>query len=168
MSACEQNIRRFLRRQIGDWAGLNADCGKREVLSAFSFAAGEGVAHYGAKNLEFRFHALPAEGFAEPVFFYFIREQLKLIAAEFWSFYRTECLRVQQQLGEPACRLDFMWQERVIPAAELLYPDRGIAIGLIPDSGLFASVRVFPPCSVGEYQENYWNTKPAREFAHPK
>jgi hypothetical protein len=164
MSDCEENLRRFLLRRIGQWSGLSNNCKKREVLALFAFNEGEGVTHFGTNNVEYQFHALRYEGFVAPAYFYFLRDQLSHITAEFWSFDPQMCADILRQLGEPRCRLEFAWKERMIPDSELLYADRGIAVGVIPETGLFGLVTVFPSCAINLYKENYWNTKLAREF----
>jgi hypothetical protein len=164
MDDCEQHIRQLLRKQIVQWIGLSPNCPKSEVIASFSFNEGEGISRYGTKYIEYQFRVLPFEGFPEGVFFYFLREQLSHISAAFWSFDRQECANILQQLGEPAQRLNFSWGQQTIPDSELIYPANGIAIGLIPASGLIALVKVFAPCTTTIYKERYWNTKHAREF----
>lgn len=164
MNACEENLRQFLSRRIEQWTGLNTNCEKSEVLALFAFNEGEGVAHYGTNNVEYQFRALRYEGFFEQVYFYFSGDQLSHIAAEFWSFDSQVCADILRHLGEPTDRVDFAWKERIIAGSEMLYSDRGLAVGLVPDTNLFGLVTVFPPCSVNVYRENYWNTKLAREF----
>ena len=164
MDASEQNIRRFLSRQIGQWTGLSSNGKKREIISAFSFNPGEGIAHCGTRNVDYEFRALPFEEFLEPVYFYFLRDQLSHIATEFWSFDHQECAQILRSLGSPPRSLNFTWRQQMIVDGELIYPDKGIAIGLIPDTGLIALVTVFSPCTLNVYKENYWNTNDAREF----
>jgi len=164
MNICEQNIRRFLFRHIDQWTGLSANCEKSEIIALYSFNEGEGVTHFGLKNVEYQFRSLSFQGFSEGVFFYFFCEQLSHIAAEYWSYDRHECADILQNIGEPADRLDFVWKTQTIADSELLYPDKGIAIGVIPDTGLIALVTVFPPCTEIVYKEKYWNTKHSREF----
>ncbi|SRR5260221_9694316 len=165
MSICEQNIRQFLFRHIDQWTGLSADCKKSEIIALYPFNEGEGVTHFGVKNVEYQFRSLPFRGFSEAVFFYFVRDLLlSHIATEFWSFDRRECAEILRHIGEPTYRLDFAWKDRTIADGELLYPDKGISIGVIPDTGLIGLVTVFAPCTETVYKEQYWNTKHSREF----
>jgi hypothetical protein len=167
MGICEQNIGQFLFRRIDQWAGLSASCKKSEVTALYSFNDGEGVTHCGLKNVECRFRSLTFKGFFQEIYFYFVRDQLSHMATEFWSFDRQECADILRLLGEPAHRLEFAWKEQTLANSELLYPDKGIALGVIPETSLIASVTVFPPCTKQVYKENYWNTKLSREFPSP-
>jgi hypothetical protein len=164
MNICEQNIGQFLFRHLDQWSGLSANCKESEIIALFCFNEGEGVTHCGLKNVEYRFRSLPFKGFLQDVYFYFARDQLSHIATEFWSFDRRECADILRLLGEPAHRLEFAWKEQTLADSELLYPDKGIAIGVIPETGLIASVKVFCPCTEQVYKESYWNTKHSREF----
>jgi len=164
MNICEQNISQFLFRHIDQWTGLSANCAKSEIIALYSFNEGEGVVHSGVKNVEYQFRSLPFNGFSEQVYFYFFRDLLSHISTEFWSYDRRECADILQQLGEPPHRLNFAWKAQTIADGELLYPDKGIAIGVIPDTGLIASVTVFSPCTENSYKENYWNRQHSREF----
>ena len=163
-SICEQNIRQFLARHIHQWAGLPANCKKSDITAIFPFNDGEGVAYFGTNNVKYQFRALSSERFSEEVFFYFLSIQLSHIATEYWSFDQRECADILRSLGKPMHRLDFFWKQRAIAGGELLYPDKGIAIGVIPETGLIALVTVFCPCTEDVYKESYWNTRHAREF----
>lgn len=164
MTICEQNIKTFLFRHMDQWSGLHADCKKSDVITLFPFIEGEGTTHVGLKNVEYQFRSLQFDGFLESVFFYFFRNRLSHIGTEFWSFDQGECAEIIRHLGAPAHRLEFAWQEQRKADWEWLYPEKGIAIGVIPSTGLIASVTVFPPCTVDAYKDNYWNTKVSREF----
>jgi hypothetical protein len=150
--------------QICEWTGIRPDCTESEITAAFSFNAGEGVAHCGTEHIEYRFRSLPAEGFSEGVFFYFVGHCLSHISADYWSFDRRECSNIFRCLGVPSFRLRFAWKMQNIEGGEMLYPNNGIALGILQETGLIAMVRVFPRCSPETYQEKYWNILRAREF----
>ncbi|HEX7241135.1 MAG TPA: hypothetical protein VF263_12755, partial [Longimicrobiaceae bacterium] len=118
----------------------------------------------GARPVEYAFRVLPHEGFREGVFFHFRDGRLALVACDYWSLDPGESAALLRELGEPPHRLELCWKGEVMAGAERVYPGRGIAVGVIPATGLVARLAVFPPCTLAEYEERYRSTEPAREF----
>lgn len=71
---------------------------------------------------------------------------------------------MKEQLGEPAHRLDFHWKNQKFSASEFVYTGKGISLSIIPETGVIASVQVFPPCAIEIYESRYYNSSPVREF----
>jgi hypothetical protein len=163
-NVCQQNIGVFLGRDIGQWSGLATGCRKEDLSAWLSFNAGEGRAVFGAKHVEYEFRTLTCDGFRENLTFYFRNEELSLIATEFWSFDSEESARLLQQLGDPTHRLDFFWRDEKIENGEWVYVDRGITLGVIPTTQLIAKVMVYPPGTLTDYKESYYDTTLVREL----
>ena len=164
MDACQQNISEFLGRDIGQWSGLATGCRKEDLAGWLPFSEGAGKAFFGTKNVDYAFRALIHEGFIGPVMFYFHDDELSFMATEFWSLDEKECASLLQQLGEPGDRLDFFWRDEKIESGEWIHVGRGITLGVIPATRLIAKVTIYPPCTLKDYEEKYYNTKLIREF----
>lgn len=168
MSACREQIDRFLNRALGEWTGLDAGCTTSDVVTALPVEEGEGLAHAGERNVAYTFRALCHPGFGNPVFFYFDGDALSAIATDYWSFNREECAALLAQLGDPPHRLVLHWRDDTIADGERVYPERGLTIGVVPATGLIVSVMVYPSCTLEAYLERYYRTAPAREFRPPR
>ncbi len=60
-----------------------------------------------------------------------------------------------------------VWNDRLIPDGDRVWPGWGIALGVIPETGIVASVAVFAPCTLAEYEGRYRVTKATREMRRP-
>jgi hypothetical protein len=163
-STCREQIEQFLQRNLWHWTGLDAGCRKSDVTTWLPFQEGEGVVRLGTRKVEYTFRALQHRGFTEGVFFYFDRDTLSAIATEYWSFDRDTCAALLEQQGEPPHRLDFYWRDQKVDNGESVYPERGITVGVVPESGVIAKVMVYPSCSLETYRERYYETELAREL----
>lgn len=163
IGGCRKNIEMFLGRQIGRWSGLKAGCPENDITAWLHFNDGAGTALYGTLEVEYSFRALFHPGFQEGIDFYFADRQLRFIATEYWSFDQQQCENLLRELGEPPNRLPLYWRDDVIEAGEWVYPEKGVALGVIPATGLIARLVVYPPCPLKRYQERYYNTRLSRE-----
>jgi hypothetical protein len=161
---CRKNIQQFLDRNLKQWNGLISGCQESTLQTWLPFNPGEGRTHLGAELVTYRFRLLSSPGFGAGVRFYFDQNLLALMGTEYWSFDRQECVKLVQQLGEPAYRLDLYWRNLQVEAGEFVYPDRGVSLGIIPDTQLIVSVAVYPPCTLNDYKAKYYNNTPVREF----
>lgn len=164
MDLCQKTIRQFLDRDLEHWAGLAEGCEESQLESWLEFRPGEGITHRGTEVVAYRFRSLAQPGFGEGVFFYFEKDRLSFIATESWPLNADENVELRRRLGEPAHRLDFCWSNMVFDDAELVYADRGLSIGIIPETQAIAMVMVFPPCTLDVYLAKYRDTTPPREF----
>ncbi|HEV7745423.1 MAG TPA: hypothetical protein VGO56_10545 [Pyrinomonadaceae bacterium] len=164
MDACQKNIQQFLDRQLEQWSGLVSGCQESNLQSWLAFKPGEGRTYLGTERVTYSFRSLSQPRFENGVFFYFQEDLLSFIATDHWSFDRQECVDLRQSLGEPAHRLDFYWRNLKIESGEFVYADKGISLGIVPDTELIVSVVVFPPCTLHDYKSKYYNITLAREF----
>jgi tetrahydromethanopterin S-methyltransferase subunit F len=164
MEECKARIDEFLGRDLSRWKGLPTGCLERDVTSWLSFLDGSGVARRGADSIEYTFRVLPHPAFLSGVSFYFDRGVLQLIETEYWSMDRGVCAATIAQVREPEQLLDLAWRDEIIPSGLRASPGKGIAIGVIPATGLIVTVTVFPPCSIQEFEARYHDTSLAREF----
>ena len=164
MDVCEKTIRQFLDRDLEHWAGLAEGCEESQLESWLEFRPGEGIAHRGTEFVTYRFRSLPQPGFGEGVFFYLAEDRLRFIATESWPLAADESAELRRRLGEPAHRLDLHWSNMIFDDAELVYTDRGLSLGVIPETQAIATVMVFPPCTLDVYLSKYRHTSPTREF----
>jgi hypothetical protein len=153
----------YLTREPRRWTGF-APLAKQRVIACYPFADGEGAASIGEKPVGYRFHALPRPGFTSPFFFYFEDERLAFIATDFWSLDRAECDSVLSELGPPPHRLNAHFLHSEIPDGERVFPDRGLALCVVPETGLIVRWTAFEPCTLADYRERYRRVEPTREF----
>jgi len=164
MDECRKNIQTFLERKLDQWSGLNADCHESTLHTWLPFNQGAGSAHLGADYVTYTFRAAIYAGFERSVFFYFQKGLLRMIATEYWSFDREECVQIKERLGTPEHQLDFSWRNLKFENGEYVYHNRGLALGVVPDTQLIVSVVVYPPCTLEVYQAKYHNIASTREF----
>jgi hypothetical protein len=164
MDTCQKTIQQFLDRDLEHWAGLAEGCEESQLENWLEFRPGEGITHRGAEFVTYRFRSLAQPGRGEGVFFYFEKDRLSFIATDDWPLDRDESVELRRRLGEPANRLDLHWSNMILDDAELVYSDRGLSLGVIPETELFAMVMVFPPCTLDIYLAKYRHITPAREF----
>jgi hypothetical protein len=164
VEGCKRDIGLFLERQIGRWSGLKAGCPEKDMTAWLPFNEGAGSASYGTLQIQYSFRVLDHRGFNEGIAFHFVDHQLQFIATEYWSFDQQDSANLLRELVEPPDRLPLYWRDDVIEAGEWVYPPRGIALGVIPATGLIARLVVYPPCSLMLYRQRYYNTKLAREL----
>ena len=163
MSDCLERIDRFLRRDLGRWTGLDTACTAADVAQ-LPFAEGQGVARLGTSNVEYLFRVLRHAGLDEGVTFYFDGDALRVIETEYWSLDAVRCGALLKELGEPSQRVDLQWRDRRIDGAELVFADRGLAIGVLPETGVIVRVAGFAPCPLETYRDRYYHAALAREF----
>ena len=164
MEACRAGIESLLRRDLAGWAGLPAGCGEAGVEAWLRLTPGEGVVQLGSERVEYRFRVAPAAGFTEPVRLHFLSSELRLLRTGLWPASRAECERLLGALGEAPDRFDLAFGGRVIPGAEWVYAGQGLALGVLADTGLIASVSAFAPCGADTYLRLFHSAEPVREF----
>jgi hypothetical protein len=162
--ACKDRLEQFLRRNLAGWQGLPADCAELDIAQWLPLRPGEGITHLGSETIEYRFRVAEAPGFTAPPRLHFRDGVLFLVRTGLWSTDRTECTRLLRDLGEPPDRLDLVFGTGLIANGEWVYAASGLSLGVIPDTGLIASVNAFVPCSVDVYRRRFHDPEPAREF----
>ena len=168
LSPCRSRLEQFLRRDLEGWNGLPHGCAEQEISRWLPLREGEGIVHLGVEMIGYRFRVAETVGFGEPVRLYFQDGTLSLVRTGLWSVDRADCDRLLQVLGEPDARLDLMFGIRLIEAGEWVYATRGLTLGVIPDTGLLATVSVFPPCGVAAYRRRFWDSEPVGERPAPR
>jgi hypothetical protein len=161
---CKGRLEQLLRRELAGWEGLPEGCAEQDVARWLPLRPGEGIAHLGTEMVEYRFRVAEAAGFTEPVRLHFRDGALCLVRTGLWSTDRTECGRLLRDLGDPPDRLNLVFGMGMIADGEWVYAARGLTLGVIPDTGLIASVAAYRPCSVNTYRRCFHDGEPAREF----
>jgi hypothetical protein len=154
---------RYLTRDPLQWQGFEP-LDEAVLTSRYTFAEGAGRTFRGESNCEYRFRALYWPGFDRPFQFHFAEGKLALIEADFWSLDRVTCLSVLDGLGKPDTRLDAILRMDSIERADWLYTARGLALCVMPETGLIARWTAFLPCSESEYRDRIRPVEQAREF----
>ncbi|MUL47008.1 hypothetical protein FZI85_03545 [Mycobacterium sp. CBMA293] len=156
-----------MRRKLASWAGLPAGCVEHDVERWLPLRPGEGIAHFGSAVTEYRFRvAAEAADFPELVRLYFRDSELSLVRTGIWSFDRDECTQLLNHVADPPNRVDLVIGARVVPDSEWVYPAKGLALGVIPETGLIASVSAYQPCGISQYLQTIHNVEQAREFRY--
>ncbi|PSL44803.1 hypothetical protein CLV51_105175 [Chitinophaga niastensis] len=168
MNDCQQTINSFINREIGDWEGLPADCEEQALKELYPLSEVAGVYTVGKAQRQYTFRTMTMKGFESPVFFYFAGTKLSMITTEYWSFNAEECRHIYIKSGMPFSRLDFYWGNEILADAEWVYPEKGITLCVIPETGLLVKVIVYPACSLEVYKSTYYHTTSGREFPAKK
>jgi hypothetical protein len=92
---------------------------------------------------------------------------LAAIRTEYWSFDAFECAALLESLGEPQHRLDLLWLDQVHADGEWVYSERGLTLGVVPQSGLIVTASVYPALDQAAYLANFAKVRPGREFPAP-
>ncbi|MUL63096.1 hypothetical protein BOO86_01355 [Mycobacterium sp. CBMA 234] len=154
-----------MRRELASWDGLPAGCLEHDIEEWLPLRPGDGIAHFGSGITEYRFRvAAETADFPEPVRLYLCDDELMLIRTGVWSFDRDECVRLLDQFGNPPDRADLIFGMGVIPGGEWVYAAKGLALGVVPETGVIASVSAYKPCTVNFYLQNFHDIERAREF----
>lgn len=164
MMRCRSAAERFVAKDLRSWPGLPADCPADGLEDWFPRLVGEGHGTLGSDGLEYRFHAVMADGFPEAVRLYTSRGLLAVIRAEYWAVDPAEIAATLDDLGEPAERQDLVWRYQVIAGGEWVYADRGLAFGVLPETGAIVTAAGFTPCSARVYSRCYAATETTREL----
>ncbi len=157
-------VGRLLERRLADWSGLGEGCREADLARSLPLREGEGMAHLGSGAEEYRFRVMAPPGFVDAVFLYFRGDVLALVRTDYWSLDAAECAALLEALGEPEHRMELVWKNDAIPDGDRVWPGRGIALGVIPETGIVVRVALFPPCTLADYEARYRSTEPVREF----
>ena len=161
---CQRRLGQFLRKELAGWMGLPVGCTAQAVAGWLPIRPGEGTANLGGDLVAYRFRALEAAGFTEPVRLYFHEGNLALVRSGLWSADRDECARLVKDQGEPPDRLSLVFGMGTIADGEWVYAARGLTLAVIPATGLIAGVYVYPPCDFDTYRRRLHHNQPAREL----
>jgi hypothetical protein len=161
---CKRSIDTYLKRDIAAWRGLPDGCNRPELLSSFHFNEGQLSTRLGEQPFEYTSHSLCHPAFAQPIFFAFDRDQLRCISSDFWSLDPELCQITLRTLGQPLHRLDAIFRGTQLPDADWIYPDRGLALCVNPDTHLIARLQGFSPCSLEIYRARFRPMERLREF----
>ena len=154
----------YLDRDPDRWSGFTGAT-LASLTACYTFNAGEGAATLGEQNVAYRFRTLSLPSCPAPFAFYSAQDdRLALISADYWSLDEHECRAVLGRLGPPQHRLDACFRESVLRAADWVFPARGLALCVVPATGLIARWTAFAPCPLETYRARYRVAAPAREF----
>jgi hypothetical protein len=168
MDACRTAVTQFFARDLRGWSGLVEGCPQTDVLTWFRPLEGAGTARLGTDDIDYTVRAVEADGFNEPVMMHFRDEVLALMRTEYWSFHAFECAALLESLGEPSARADLVWRERVHMGAEWVYAERGLTLGVVPQTGLIVTVSAYPAGDPASYLSQFAKRRPGRAFPAPR
>jgi hypothetical protein len=134
------------------------------VARYYHFNEGAGRVVRGQERIEYCFRALDRPGFNRPFLFHFDDGKLALIENDFWSLEQGVCQTVIQELGDPSSRLDAFFSVDRIPGADWVYPERGLSLCVMPQTGLIARWTAYRPSTLDHYRRAIRLVSPAREF----
>lgn len=153
---CQQLVEAIRTRDPrGVRAGIPADCSERALVEAFGLAfEGEGSHVIGTRpGRRCRTRMLRAAGFDEP-----LRASLDeadgrvaLLDVEYPELVVSPA-EVLAGMGEPQTRLDFSWDTLMLERAEWVWPARGVALQVNPETDVWLRWMVFSPTSLDGYQ----------------
>lgn len=153
----------YLERDPLQWSGFYpATC--VELERHYDFLEGHGRATRGEHHTEYEFLALGRSGSRTPFLFFIANGALAFIETDYWSFDEQECARVLEALGLPPHRLDAAFRMDNIAGAEWVYPDRGLALCVMPETDLIVRWAAFGPTTLEHYRKHIRPVGLAREF----
>jgi hypothetical protein len=153
----------YLGRDPDRWRGFTGET-RASLIACYKFNAGEGAATLGERGVAYGFRTLSRPSCPAPFVFYFAQDRLACISADYWSLDERECRAVLGRLGPPPHRLDACFRESVLREADWVFPARGLALCVVPETGLIARWTAYAPCPLEMYRARYRVTEPAREF----
>ena len=164
MNNCKKSIDQFINGEIKDWEGLQPGCSEAEIKSLYLFNVGEGVMYLGNSKEKYTFKVLNYHGFEQGINFCFRDEELIIMFAEFPPLNAVQFNKIFQDTEKRAFRADFYWRDEIIGNGEWVYPDKGITLCIIPETGRLVKIMVYAACSSEDYIQKYHSTQLAREF----
>jgi hypothetical protein len=162
-----REVEQFLARELRGWVGLAPDCDADEALDGLTTTAHPAGVRLGTDDVAYETLTLLATGMNEPVTVYVRHGVLALLRTEYWSFDAFECAALLEALGDPSDRSELVWRERRVPDAEWLYAERGLALGVLPETSLIVTASGFAPTTADDYLANLARVRPERGVAAP-
>jgi hypothetical protein len=150
--SCTSALNDFAARDFTNWTGL-PECLLAEVTQQFRLLDdGVGLARLGDIKREFRMLAVP--DYDHPIRVWTDDSRVLMLDVEYPSF-PIETPALLRQLGEPERKLDYNWGTMRFEKSEWVYPDRGLALLLAPDSSRVFHLAVFRRTTMQGYEENF-------------
>ena len=153
----------YLTRDPASWAGFGAPT-EAELESSYVMEAGEARAIRGEARCRYRVRALDRRGSDHPFSLFFDDDRLVLLETDYWSFEEEECAGVLAALGKPQHRLDAAFRMEMMPQADWLYPSRGLALCVMPETSLIVRWTAFAATTLEEYRKRIRAVALATEF----
>jgi len=154
----------YLTRDPASWAGFGASS-ETELASSYVMKAGEARAIRGEARCRYRVRTLDRRGSDHPFSLFFDDDdRLVLLETDYWSFEEEECAGVLAALGKPQQRLDAAFRMEMMPQAEWLYPSRGLALCVMPETNLIVRWTAFAVTTLEEYRRRIRAIALATEF----
>jgi hypothetical protein len=153
----------YLTRDPAQWIGLGR-ISEAEIAKAYPLMEGEAGAVRGQERRHYRVRTLAWPGFDHTFSLFFGDGRLVILEIDYWSFDEVECARTLEALGPPPHRLDGVFRMSRIGRGEWVYPARGLALCVIPETGLIARWTAFVATTLGDYRKRVRPMEAAREF----
>ncbi len=153
----------YLERDPSRWSGFYPAT-RVELERRYDFLEGNARATRGEHRTEYECLALERSDNPTPFLFFLSNETLAFIETEYWSFDEKECARVLEALGPPPHRLDAAFRMDNIAGAEWIYPERGLALCVLPETDMIVRWTAFAPTTLDHYRKHIRPVGLAREF----
>jgi hypothetical protein len=167
MPTCRRAVEQYFARDLRGWSGLAPDCGADDALAGFGAHLTSIAVRLGTADVEYQTTSVVTAGMNEPVIAHIRDGQLVLLRTEYWSFDSFECAALLESLGEPSERADLVWRERLVADGEWLYSDRGLALGVLPETSLIVTASAYVPTPATDYVASFARVRPERGVAAP-
>jgi hypothetical protein len=153
----------YLERDPSRWSGFYPAT-RIELERRYRLLEGSGRATRGEHRTEYECLALARSDSPTPFLFFLSDEILAFIETDYWSLDEQECAGVLDALGPPPHRLDAAFRMDNIAGAEWVYPERGLALCVMPETGLIVRWAAFGPTTLQDYRKYIQPAGLAREF----
>ena len=154
---------RYLQRDPSQWFDFYPAT-RAELERRYNFLEGNGRATRGENHTEYEFLALEQSGNLRPFLFFMSNDALVFIETDYWSFDEQECARVREALGPPPHRLDAAFRIDRIAEADWVYPERGLALCVMPETDMIVRWAAFGSPTIEDYCQHIRPVGLAREF----
>lgn len=141
---------------LSEWRGLPPDCTLAMVRAEFTVPADDWYAtgYLGEEPREYRWRSAMAPTFPDSVRVWYADDRVVVLDSEVSGDARRYEGLVAK-LGEPEATLDTFFGNAALPGAEWVYPDRGLALHIEPETQVVLWVAGYPATTLDAYRKRY-------------
>jgi hypothetical protein len=153
-TSCNAVLDKFKSRDFSGWQGLPVGCSIQAVLDYLGSNQSKSISGRLGQQAT-PYYTIHMEGYENPIRLWFRDEVLVLVEAEYPSI-RNDLAALQEELGPPAARYGFNWQDLTLEDAQWVYAEKGITLVINPDNKILLYLTVYAPTSLDQYDQNYF------------
>lgn len=149
---CSNAVLAITQADVSTWQGLPQPCQLSNLKQQFKQRRGEGIGSIG--QIQAPFLMFEVEGFNQPIRVW-VEEDTVLIIDMKAIELSSNLSSILATLGEPEVKLDSYIGTSLIEQGEWVYPNRGIALFMHPQSQRLDHITLFPATTLIDYEAKY-------------